>query len=276
MPPKSNTLQEIVEVRRQITNLTKDVKTVYDLLNKHQERFDQFKDHYDVHNQEIVRMLNTIREAVEDSQSNARNDVLSSDQSLVIDSNNQQRLGIIPAPRIVQVIEGKRVLNKMTIKKEHIVSLVIQSSDENMENTTVEAYYNTVLKERSPVLETVAEKRRILLNSKNKKRKSTRNDSDVTQMDSISEQSHFIGRPTAPVSWASLSDKDRETAIAALEAAVLDETGINFGLCENSWAANHLLCEAWNNLMNGARKVYADYQEKLGAEIDGGLDGSSL
>ncbi|KAI7850289.1 hypothetical protein BDC45DRAFT_608853 [Circinella umbellata] len=80
-------------------------------------------------------------------------------------------------------------------------------------------------------------------------------------MDSISEQSHFIARPTALVSWASLSDKDRETAIAALEAAVLDETGINF---------------AWNILMNGARKVYADYQEKLGAEIDGVLDGSSL
>ncbi|KAI7858718.1 hypothetical protein BDC45DRAFT_553739 [Circinella umbellata] len=95
-------------------------------------------------------------------------------------------------------------------------------------------------------------------------------------MDSISEQSHFIARPTAPVSGVSLSDKDRETAIAALEAAVLDETGINFGLCEKSWAANHLLCEAWNNLMNDARKVYADYQEKLGAEIDGVLDGSSL
>ena len=137
--------------------------------------------------------------------------------------------------------------------------------------TTAEAYYNTVLKERSPVLETVAEKRRILLNNKN-----TQNDTDVIQMDSISEQSHFIARPTAPVSWASLSDKDLETAIAALEAAVLDETGINFGLCEKSWAANHLLCEAWNNLMNDARKVYADYQEKLGAEIDGVLDGSSL
>ena len=131
MPPKLNTLQEMVKVRCQITNFTKDVKTVYDALNKHQERFYQFKDHYDGHNEEVVRMLNNIREAVEDSQSNARNDVLSSDQSLVIDSNNQQRLGIIPAPRIVQVIEGKRVFNKMTIKKEHIVSLVIQSSDEN-------------------------------------------------------------------------------------------------------------------------------------------------
>ncbi|KAI9257185.1 hypothetical protein BDA99DRAFT_561682 [Phascolomyces articulosus] len=151
-------------------------------------------------------MLNNIREAVEDLQSNARNNVPSSDQPPVTDSYNQQRLGITPAPRIVQVIEGKKSFNKITIKKEHIASLVIQGSNENIEITTAEACYNTELKERSPVLETVAEK--------------------------------------PPVSWASLSDEDRDIAIPALVAAVLDENGINF--------------------------------EKLGAESGRGLDASSL
>ena len=134
-------------------------------------------------------------------------------------------LNIIPAPRNYRVSKGKRTSVHIRSTKEHIVDLIIKRGEyQDINDNKADVVYNTMKAERRVALGNLAHDLLICKQT----------------------QDPFFDIATN-VSWTSIHESDRRVAIEAFMAAVWNHISIDLQLCEEYWAAEHMLAKGWNN-----------------------------
>ncbi|KAI7846782.1 hypothetical protein BDC45DRAFT_576669 [Circinella umbellata] len=266
MPPKTNINNEVAELRRQATDLSNQIGSIYTELTNNAVEFRTFKESYDRQQLDSNSLLRNIKEGIESlhvsiEQNNASNNETPTSEGAEIPQQPVNKDKIIIAPHMIEVgLDGTRTRTKIPIKKDHIISLVIKRNSQEMTDESAEGLYQTVVNERNQVLEAFAGKLNIVL--KTKKRKSMHheinNNSSLDPQINISQPRRMV-----PVSWAKLNELDKNMVIDIFERCVFEKIGVDISVCEKSWTAEHVLSESWNNMMGPAKRLYAEYKTNL-------------
>ena len=245
MPPKSNikvsVQQELQELRRQVTNIAHDQETLYTAQNELARAIWELKQEFESKTEELLNAINDLKEVSmnhitrsisfeslpTDAASVSTNSTLATISTRSTARDNFAK-SIILAPRRTVVFKGKRKQVKAKITKDHIIKLVIQNdTNADISYSQAEAIYNTVIQERRLALNLLS--RRLA------------NDGQETLLDL------GMGDEEIRIGWGSINENERKTTIDAFKDAVLERTFVDLRLCEEDWAALHMLSEGWGN-----------------------------
>ncbi|KAG2211980.1 hypothetical protein INT45_014172 [Circinella minor] len=258
MPLKSSTTkntatQDLHELKRQIIDLaanqTQLFKTQRELSNLIKKNNEEMKNNIDVVLNAIRELkdeinLITIGSSTERSNSSisslvypatlTRQGSMASSYASTCTEREDFVLNVIPAPRKHKISKGKRTSVRIRSIKEHIIDLVIKRGNyQNIDDDKADAIYNTMKTERKVALDNLARDALI--------RKQT--------------QDPFFDI-TTNITWTSIHDTDRKVAIEAFTEAVWKCMPIDLRLCEEHWAAEHMLAEGWNNRDNHFKEAF--------------------
>ncbi|KAG2216257.1 hypothetical protein INT45_013800 [Circinella minor] len=245
MPPKSNVKvsvqQELQELRRQVTNISHDQETLYTAQNELAGAIRELKQEFKSKTEEILNAINDLKEVSmshitrsmffrslpSDAASVSTNSTLAT-ISIRPTARNNFAKSIILAPRKTVIFKGKRKQVKAKITKNYIIKLVIQNDiNPDMSYSQAEAIYNTVIQERRLALKLLPQR---LVN----------NGQETLLDDEIGDEKIKIG-------WGSINENERKTTIDGFKDAVFERRSVNLRLCEEDWAALHMLSEGWGN-----------------------------
>ncbi|KAG2217357.1 hypothetical protein INT45_010289 [Circinella minor] len=217
--------QDIQELRRQIINIADDQNVLYDAQNDLAEMVSNLEEEVKKRMDEILLAVSNLKESLaptllsralsNTSQSSLQNpDTLFSEASATSAASLFARRqtyteNVIPAPRKTAISKGKRALVRDKIMKEHVIDKVIKSGqNRDLSDAQCEAIYNTMVAE--------AEGAGI----------------DLSQ---------------AKIYWGAIDDSEKSIAIHSFSKSVSERCFYDLYLCEDNWAAVHMLCEGWNN-----------------------------
>ncbi|KAI7854355.1 hypothetical protein BDC45DRAFT_569055 [Circinella umbellata] len=93
-----------------------------------------------------------------------------------------------------------------------------------------EAIYNTALQERRLALNLLSQRLASL----------SENNGQGALDDEMHDEEMKVG-------WGSIDERERKITIDAFKDAVFERTSVNLKLCEEDWAAIHMLSEGWGN-----------------------------
>ncbi|KAG2224290.1 hypothetical protein INT45_012858 [Circinella minor] len=236
--------QDIQELRCQIINIANDQNVLYDAQNDLAEMVSNLEEEVKKRMDEILLAVSDLKESLapmllsralsNTSHSSLQNlNTLFSEASATSAASLFARRqtytkNVIPAPRKTAISKGKRALIRDKIMKEHVIDKVIKSGqNRDLSDAQCEAIYNTMVGERKVALDALVKR--------------------LLQKMAVEAEGASIDLSQAKIYWGAIDDSEKSIAIHSFSKSVSERCFYNLYLCEDNWAAVHILCEGWNN-----------------------------
>ncbi|KAI7846871.1 hypothetical protein BDC45DRAFT_576505 [Circinella umbellata] len=214
MPPKSNVKvsvqQELQELRRQVTNIAHDQETLYTAQNELAGAIRELKQEFENKTEELLNAINDLKEV---SMNHITRSI--SFESLPTDAAS------------VSTNSTLATISTRSTARDNFAKIIQNDTNADISYSQAEAIYNTVIQERRLALNLLS--RRLA------------NDGQETLLDL------GMGDEEIRIGWGSINENERKTTIDAFKDAVLERTFVDLRLCEEDWAALHMLSEGWGN-----------------------------